>query len=324
MKFRKPRTAEHDKRKNTDGRGKNFGRRDAAPNAAPTEGSRFGKSGKSGKSEGYRNESRYENLNYDIGGKGGKGDQAAKGVVCGKNPVLETLRSGRTVNKVIVAAGQEQGFLRQIKELCRENGVPFLQQERAQMDAAWPNHRGVVALTAPFDYVEIEDILANAAKRGEQPLVVVLAGIEDPHNLGAVLRTVEGIGAHGVIIAKHGAAPLNETAAQVAAGAAEYVPVARVANIANALEELKSKGLWVCGTRMEQATVLWDTDMTGALALVMGNEGKGLPPVVASKCDFFVRIPQRGHITSYNVSVSCGMVLAEVLRQRMAKEAAGK
>ncbi|MBQ3180768.1 MAG: 23S rRNA (guanosine(2251)-2'-O)-methyltransferase RlmB [Firmicutes bacterium] len=296
MKFKKPRTHEHSKR--TDSRVKNTGRRDAAPQAAP-KGGRPRREAPAA----YRE----------------REAEPTSGVVCGKNPVLETLRSGRTVNKVIAAAGQEPGFLRQVRELCRQQGVPFLQQERAQMDAAWPNHRGVVALTAPFDYVGIDDILANAAQKGEPPLVVVLAGVEDPHNLGAVLRTVEGIGAHGVIIARHGAAPLNETAAQVAAGAAEYVPVARVANIANALEELKSNGLWVCGTRMEKASVLWDADMTGPLALVMGSEGKGLPPVVAAKCDFFVRIPQRGHITSYNVSVSCGMVLAEILRQRMVK-----
>ena len=297
MKFKKPRKPENNKR--ADGRAKNTGRRDGAPVSA-TRGGR---------------PRREAPAAYQT-----KDAPPTSGVVCGKNPVLETLRSGRTVNKVIAAAGQEPGFLRQVRDLCRQQGVPFLQQERSQMDVSWPNHRGVVALTAPFDYVGIDDILANAAKKGEPPLVVVLAGVEDPHNLGAVLRTVEGIGAHGVIIARHGAAPLNETAAQVAAGAAEYVPVARVANIANALEELKSHGLWVCGTRMEKASVLWEADMTGPLTLVMGSEGKGLPPVVASKCDFFVRIPQRGHITSYNVSVSCGMVLAEILRQRMAKE----
>jgi 23S rRNA (guanosine2251-2'-O)-methyltransferase len=240
----------------------------------------------------------------------------APGVICGKNPVLEALRSGRTINKVLAAAGQEPGFLRQVKELCRESGVPFLQVERASLDAEYPNHRGVVALTAPFAYAELDDILAVAAEKGEAPLIVVLAGVEDPHNLGAVLRTVEGVGAHGVVIARHGAAPVNETVVQVAAGAAEYVPVARVSSLATALDELKEKGVWVCGTRMEGADVLWQADLTCPLAIVMGSEGKGLPPLVAKKCDFFVKIPMFGQINSFNVSVSCGMVLGEALRQR--------
>lgn len=237
------------------------------------------------------------------------------GVICGKNPVLEALRSGRTLNKVLVAAGQEPGFLRQIRELCREKHVPFLQVERSSL-AAYPDNRGVVALAAPFAYAEVEDILAAAAAKGEPPLLVVLAGVEDPHNLGAVLRTVEGVGAHGVIIAKHGAAPLNETAARVAAGAAEYVPVARVSSIAAVLDELKQKGVWVCGTHQDGAQTLWQADLTGPLAVVMGSEGRGLPPLVAKKCDFMVQIPMRGQINSFNVSVSCAMVLGEALRQR--------
>lgn len=238
-----------------------------------------------------------------------------EGVICGKNPVLEALRSGRTINKVLAAAGQEPGFLRQVRELCRERHVPFFQVERAKL-AAYPDNRGVVALTSPFAYAEVEDILAAAKAKGEEPLVIVLAGVEDPHNLGAVLRTAEGVGAHGVIIAKHGAAPLNETAARVAAGAAEYVPVARVSSIAATLDELKEQGLWVCGTRQEGAQTLWQADLRGALAVVLGSEGKGLPALVAKKCDFMVQIPMRGKINSFNVSVSCAMVLGEVLRQR--------
>ena len=277
------------------------------------------------------------------GGKGGKGDTPRRGgraekvydkpkfdkpnfdkpkdgVICGKNPVIEALRSGRTINKVLAAAGQEAGFLRQVKDLCRQAGVPFLQVERVSLDAEYPNHRGVVALTAPFDYAEVDDILAAAEAKGEAPLLVVLAGVEDPHNVGAILRTVEGIGAHGVIIAKHGAAPVNETVVQVAAGAAEYVPVARVSSIANTLEDLKRKGVWVCGTRMEKAETLWQADFTMPLAIVMGNEGKGLPPLVADRCDFFVKIPMQGQINSFNVSVSCGIMLGEALRQRLAQK----
>lgn len=242
------------------------------------------------------------------------------GVICGKNPVLEALRSGRTINKVLAAAGQEPGFLRQVKELCRESGVPFMQAERAALDAEYPNHRGVVALAAPFAYAEVEDMLAAAEAKGEAPLLLVLAGVEDPHNLGAALRTVEGLGAHGVIIARHDACPVNDTVVQVAAGAAEYVPVARVANIAATLDALKECGLWICGTHQQGAGSLWQTDLRGPLAVVMGSEGRGLPPLVAKKCDFMVKIPMRGRINSFNVSVSCGIVLAEVVRQRGSDE----
>lgn len=242
--------------------------------------------------------------------------RAESGVICGKNPVLEALRSGRTINKVLAAAGQEPGFLRSVRELCREKQVPFLQVERTVLDGQHPGHRGVVAYAAPFNYCEIEDMLAAAAAKGEDPLLVVLAGVEDPHNLGAVLRTVEGFGAHGVIIARHGACPVNETVVQVAAGAAEYVPVARVANIAAALDSLKQQGLWVCGTHQEGAGSLWQAELKGPLAIVLGSEGRGLPPLVARKCDFMVQIPMQGRINSFNVSVSAGIMLAEAVRQR--------
>ena len=240
-------------------------------------------------------------------------------MICGKNPVIEALKAGRPINKVLAASGQDAGFLSRVRRLCREAGVPFLQVERASLDAEYPHHRGVVALSAPFEYAEVGDILAAAAAKGEPPLIVVLAGVEDPHNLGAVLRTAEGVGAHGVIIARHGAAPLNNTAVQVAAGAAEYVPVARVSSIAACLADLQKQGVWVCGTRMEQAEDFWQADFTMPLALVMGSEGKGLPPLVAKNCDFFVKIPMRGRINSFNVSVSCGILLGEALRQRMIK-----
>lgn len=256
----------------------------------------------------------------EVAAKSGPRDASApepeQGVIRGKNPVLEALHSGRTLNKVLAAAGQEPGFLRQVRELCRAGGVPFLTVERAQLDAAYPGHRGVVALCAPFAYAEVEDILAAARAKGEAPLIIVLAGVEDPHNLGAVLRTAEGCGAHGVIIARHNAAPVNETVVQVAAGAAEYVPVARVSSIAATLEGLKRQGVWVCGTRMEQAETLWQADLTVPLAVVLGNEGRGLPKLAAEKCDFFVTIPMRGKINSFNVSASCAIILGEALRQR--------
>lgn len=238
------------------------------------------------------------------------------GMICGKNPVIEALKSERTLNKVLVAAGQDAGFLRQVKELCSAKKVPYYQMERRSMDELNPHHRGVIALTTPFEYSEVEDILANAAAKGEAPLIVILAAVEDPHNLGAVMRTAEGMGAHGIIISKHDAAPVNDTVIQVAAGAAEYVPVARVANIGTTIEELKEQGVWVCGTQMEDAQEVSKANLTGPLAIVLGNEGKGLAPLVAKKCDFMVKIPMYGLINSFNVSASAAVLLYEAVRQR--------
>ncbi len=240
-------------------------------------------------------------------------------LICGKNPVLEALKSGRTINKVVIATGQEPAFTRQVKALCQAAGVPFHEVDRNRMDSIYAGHRGVIAYTAPYDYAEIEDMLALAQSRHEDPLIVILAEVVDPHNLGAVMRTAECAGAHGVIIAKHGAAAVTETVVQVAAGAAEYLPVARVANLVNAIQQLKDNGLWVAGAHMTEAQDLWRADLTGGLALVMGSEGKGIPRLVASKCDFMVKIPMMGQISSLNVSASAAILLYEALRQRQAK-----
>jgi len=246
-------------------------------------------------------------------------EEGSASVICGRNPVIEALKSGRSLNKVIAASGSEHYFLAQIKELCKERKIPFQLAERSRLDAIAKDNHGVVAYASPYDYVEIADILEVAANRNEPPFILILAEVEDPHNLGAIMRTAECAGVHGLIIAKHGAVPMTETVVRVAAGAAEYLPVARVANLNNEIKELKEAGLWVAGAHMTDAKVCWGADLTGPLAIVMGSEGKGIPPLVAKNCDFMVKIPMHGNITSLNVSASAAVLVYEALRQRTNK-----
>ena len=237
-------------------------------------------------------------------------------LIRGRNPVIEALKSGRTINKVIAASGQEPIFTRQIRELCKEHKIPFQEAERSRLDSITHDHQGVIAYGSPVDYVEVEDILQIAKAKGEDPFIVILAEVEDPHNLGAIMRTCECAGVHGIIIAKHGAVPVTETVMKVAAGAAEYVPVARVANISNAIKTLKENGVWVAGAHMTDAVELWQADLTGGLAVVMGSEGKGIPPLVAKNCDIMVKIPMFGNINSLNVSASAAVIIYEAVHQR--------
>jgi len=246
-----------------------------------------------------------------------KMQERSNDIICGKNSVLEVLRAGRPVNKVLLAKGQDKGFIREVQALCRAKGVPCQEIERQRLvDIAGADHRGVVAQVAPYEYAEISDILALAQERKETPLIIILAEVEDPHNLGAVLRTAECAGAHGVIIPKRRAAAVTETVAKVSAGALAYIPVARVTNLVQAMEELKEAGLWVAGAHMTDATSLWESDLRGPLALVLGSEGQGIPRLVAEKCDFMVAVPMSGHITSLNVSATAAVLLYEIMRQR--------
>ena len=245
-------------------------------------------------------------------------EAGADGVIEGRNAVIEALRAGTAVDKIYLQKGETDKTLGHIASTARAAGVVVVEADRRKLDAmsATHAHQGVIAVAAVREYAGVDDILNAAREKGEPPLIVVCDELSDPHNLGAVLRTVEGFGAHGVIIARHGACPVNETVVQVAAGAAEYVPVARVANIAAALDSLKQQGLWVCGTHQEGAGSLWQAELKGPLAIVLGSEGRGLPPLVARKCDFMVQIPMQGRINSFNVSVSAGIMLAEAVRQR--------
>ncbi len=241
-------------------------------------------------------------------------------LICGKNSVLAALKAGRPINKIVLAKGFEHGMAKEVLALAKELGVPCQEIDRAALsNFAGPNNRGVVAQAAPYEYVEVADILAAAKEKGEDPLVLILADLEDPHNLGAIIRTAESAGVHGIIIPKRRSVALNSTVVQVASGAAEYVPVARVANLNQCLEELKKAGLWVAGADMQGKENLWQATLTGPLALVMGSEGQGIPRLLADNCDFLVQIPQKGQISSLNVSAATAIIIYEVLRQREAK-----
>lgn len=237
--------------------------------------------------------------------------------IFGRNPVLELLKSDRSVNKILVSKGNQKKIIRDIIDLTKEKKIPLQQVEKEKLDKLVPGekHQGVVALVAATDYVDWEDILKVAQEKGEEPFIIILDGIEDPHNLGAVLRTVDAVGAHGVIIPKRRAVPLTEGVAKAAAGAVEYVPVARVPNINQVIGLLKEKGCWVVGAEME-GTSLYKQDLKGPIVLVIGSEGKGLSRLVKENCDFLVSLPMNGQINSLNASVAAGILMYEILRQR--------
>ncbi|TCS69154.1 23S rRNA (guanosine2251-2'-O)-methyltransferase [Effusibacillus lacus] len=236
----------------------------------------------------------------------------------GRHPVLEALKSGRELNKILMAEGVEGGSANEILARAKERGVVVQRVPKAKLDtiSVTRNHQGVLAYLAAKDYVDLEVIL-EAADRSPRPgLIVVLDEIEDPHNLGSILRTADGAGAHGVIIPKRRAVPLTAVVAKASAGAIEHVPVARVTNISQTLEGLKKAGYWVIGTDVGAAAMYHQVDMTGPVVLVIGNEGKGLGEVVKKRCDHLIRLPMIGHVQSLNAGVAAGILLYEAVRQR--------
>ncbi|WP_037350534.1 23S rRNA (guanosine(2251)-2'-O)-methyltransferase RlmB [Anaeroarcus burkinensis] len=240
-------------------------------------------------------------------------------VIAGRNSVGEALKSGRPLNKLLIAKGERQGSLRELAGMAKDKGilVQEVEPQRLAQLAPGQRHQGVVAMASPVEYAEVEDILAAAEAKGEAPLIVVLDELEDPHNLGAVLRSVDAAGAHGVIIPKRRSCPLSTTVAKTSAGAVEYVPVARVANLAQTLDKLKKAGVWVAGCDMDGTENYFEASLKGPLALVIGGEGRGLGRLVKEHCDFLVRIPMQGHVNSLNASVACSLVLYEAVRQRL-------
>ena len=244
-----------------------------------------------------------------------RSEKIADGLIIGRNPVLEALKASRPIDCVYICG--EGGSLGLIQKLAREQGAVIKQVSRQKLDelSGGASHQGVVASGACAEYVSIGDILEAAAKKNERPLVIVCDGIEDPHNLGAIIRTAECAGAHGVIIPKRRSASLNGAVFKTSAGAASWVPVARVSNIASALDELKKAGVWIYGTDASGEDYT-KTDLTGPAAIVIGSEGFGVGKLVASKCDFMLRLPLKGKITSLNASVAAGIFMYEALRQR--------
>lgn len=239
----------------------------------------------------------------------------------GRNAVLELLESGKDINKIYIAKGEKHGSINKIIAIAREKRIIIVEKDRRQLQemAQTNNHQGVIAIVPPFEYCEIEDILDEAKNKNEDPFILILDGIEDPHNLGAILRTAETAGVHGVIIPKRRAASINSTVNKVSAGAVEYMKVARVNNIADSIQKLKDAGLWICGTDMDTQTYYYNQELTGPLGIVIGNEGKGMSNKVKKNCDFIVKIPMLGKITSLNASVSAGIVIYEAVKQRNRK-----
>lgn len=236
----------------------------------------------------------------------------------GRNAVIELLESGRDINKIFVSNGEKNGSINKILALAKEKRVVITEVNRKKLEemATTDNHQGVIAIVPPFEYCDIDDILECAKDRQEDPFILILDGIEDPHNLGAIIRTAETAGVHGVIIPKRRAAGVNSTVAKVAAGAVEHMNIARVNNINEAIRHLKENGVWICGTDIDTNTYYYNQDLTGPLGVVIGSEGFGMGKLVKENCDFLVKIPMKGKITSLNASVSTGIVVYEAVRQR--------
>ena len=236
----------------------------------------------------------------------------------GRNSVLEAFRSGRVVDKLFVLERCEDGPVRTILREAKKHDtmVRFVKKERLDQMSETGKHQGVIAMTAAYDYAEVEDILNKAREKGEPPFVVILDNIEDPHNLGAIIRTANLAGAHGVVIPKNRAVGLTATVARTSAGALNYTPVARVTNIARTIEELKKEGLWFVCADMG-GTGMYQLDLKGPIGLVIGNEGEGVSRMVKEKCDFVASIPMKGDIDSLNASVAAGVLAYEIVRQRL-------
>ena len=236
----------------------------------------------------------------------------------GRNAVIEALRAGRAIDKIFLARGEVDKTLGHIASRAREKGIVVVECDRRKLDfmSSTHAHQGVIALCAVKETVSVADILAIAAERGEPPFVVVCDEISDGHNLGAIIRSAECAGAHGVIIPKRRSAGLTAVVDKASAGAAEHMAVARVPNLPAALQELKKQGLWVYGTAADGASDLWHTDFSGAVALVIGSEGDGMGRLVRECCDFIVSLPMKGRVSSLNASVAAGIVMYEVMRQR--------
>ena len=236
----------------------------------------------------------------------------------GRNSVLELLESDRDINKILIAKGEKHGSINKIITIAKQRKIVIAEVERQKLNAISEtnNHQGVIAIVPPFNYSSVEDILESAKQKNEDPFILILDGIEDPHNLGSIIRTAETAGIHGVIIPKRRAASVNATVSKSSAGAVEHVKIARVNNINETIKYLKEEGLWICGTDGDAKDYYYNQNLNGALAIVIGSEGFGMSRLVKENCDFLVKIPMKGKITSLNASVSAGIVVYEVVKQR--------
>lgn len=247
-----------------------------------------------------------------------EGNEEESLVIYGRNAVLEALRSERDIDRLYIQEGNPDGTLQSIIRTAKKMNIiiNFVSRDRLNKYAEGDKHQGAVAMAAAYNYAEVDDILNAAKEKGEPPFIIVLDDIEDPHNLGAIIRTANQAGAHGVIIPKRHAVGLTATVARTSAGAINYTPVAKVTNISRTIEELKEKGIWFACADMS-GDVMYNCNLTGAIGLVIGSEGSGVGRLVKEKCDFVVKIPMFGQIDSLNASVAAGVLSYEIVRQRM-------
>ena len=237
--------------------------------------------------------------------------------IAGKNPVIEALKSGRDVNKILIAEGSLRGQMQQVSQLAKEGNVIVQIVPKKKLDQIYEgNHQGVVAHVAAYEYAELDDLFAAAEKKSESPFFLLLDEIEDPHNLGSIMRTADAVGAHGIIIPKRRAVGLTATVAKSSTGAIEYIPVVRVTNMTRTIEELKERGVWIAGTDASGKDDYRSIDGSHPIGLVIGSEGKGIGRLVKEQCDFLLSLPMAGRVTSLNASVAASLLMYEVYRKR--------
>lgn len=237
----------------------------------------------------------------------------------GRNSVLELLESGKDINKIYISKGERHGSINKIIAKAKEKKVVIVEVERSKLNkmSQTENSQGVIAIVPPFDYCDVDDILQEAKRKNEKAFIIILDGIEDPHNLGSIIRTAETAGVHGIIIPKRRSAMVNSTVNKTSAGATSFMKIARVNNLNETIEYLKANDVWIYGTDMNTEKYYYDEDLKGNIAIVIGSEGFGMSRLVREKCDFLIKIPMKGKITSLNASVSAGIVMYEVVKQRL-------
>ena len=246
-------------------------------------------------------------------------EQVREDIIEGRNAVIEALKSDRTIEQILVAQGDTQGSINVILGIAKEKGIVVKEVDRRKLDqmSETGSHQGVIAIVTPYNYFEVDDILKEAEQRGEKPFIIILDEIEDPHNLGSIIRTAEVCGVHGIIIPKRRNVGVTPTVYKSSAGAIEHMKLAKVTNINAAIDTLKEKGIWVYGADMDGENYCFDTDFSGPCALVIGSEGRGISKLTKEKCDVLVKIPMMGKITSLNASVAGGIMMYEVLKQKI-------
>lgn len=244
------------------------------------------------------------------------GEEVSGEMIAGKNPVLEALRAGREINKLWIAEGVKKTGVQELMDLAKEQGVLVQFVPKQKIDKLAENHQGIVASVAAYDYAQLDDLFNAANAKNEDPFFLILDELEDPHNLGSIMRTADAIGAHGIIIPKRRAVGLTAVVAKASTGAIEHVPVVRVTNLAQTVDELKERGVWIAGTDAKGSADYRKMDATLPLALIIGSEGKGMSRLLKDKCDFLYHLPMVGHVTSLNASVAAALLMYEVYRKR--------